>query len=542
MVRDRDMLRQSVRPLLHDLVVAVEDVLAVLRGQPPDDHVQSRRAAHEPGELQCVRRIAELRHRDLVRRRPRHVGADEVVGAHRRAVVLVAPVVGLRELPGPHVLRQVHAQLLAHQAAVHDVVRIVVRLQDGLQEVLAFVQMFGHAPFLEADDGDVRVEPARFLQLQDVDGAAVLFGVRAARERIGDASHVHVLQIAVEPHEVEDDVPHARIANLSEFGVARAGILVPQRVEDEFAAVDARARQPFDLAEEFRRQPLDELAAVDLGRARHARQNRAHGVAPGEILHVFVPQVGRQGHAPFAVDLVRRPPELLVRQAVDVEAADGFGDFDRRGRREDFRLRVAHAVAAREKRDDLPDLRAEFRRGQLGDFGVAADGEEARAGVAVVVVDAPVVDGDVRIENQPLHVLLRNRLPRHTPVFAARAQGVAHFRRVRVEIADAPLGDGLLQLLVRLERQIHAFRVGADVDVLVGHDQIDRILQLRRDLLGREFRQAFGGAFGVQRIDPQQALRRVHAPNGDKPGRPEEEGPDAAQQPSLGILGEQFFS
>ncbi len=191
----------------------------------------------------------------------------------------------------------------------------------------------------------------------------------------------------------------------------------------------------------------------------------------------------------------------------------GLRDPYGRGRGEDFRLRIAHAVAAREKRDDLPRLLAELRRGQLGDFRIAADGEEARAGVAVVVVDAPVVDGDVRIENQPLHVVLRNRLPRHAPVFAACPQRVAHFRRVRVQKADAPLGHEFLQFLVRLESQIHPFGVRPDVDRVFRHDQIDRIFHLGGDLFRREGRYPLRRALRVERVYPQQPLGRVHAPN-----------------------------
>ena len=353
-------------------------------------------------------------------------------------------MVGLGELAGADAGRQRHSELLAHEAAVHDVVRVFVRQKHGRQEVFALVEMLGDAPLLEAEDERLRKRTARLLALEDVDVSVTRAGDRLAGERIDDAPDVHVLDVAEETREVEEDVPHARIADLAELGIARAVELVPERIEDQLAAVDARARQPLNLTEELGRDALDELALVRRRVVRARGDRRAHRIAPLVVLHRLLAELGGDRHAPFGVDPTHRGAQRRVVQRVDGQGLELLLDVDRRRRREEVDLGMAHAVAPLQHRLGLLQLRAQLVGRQRRQDLRPAHRHVARAGEDVVVVDRLARNGHLGALDQFDHVLLRNRHARHAPVLAARTERVADLRRMRVEETDLPLGDELL--------------------------------------------------------------------------------------------------
>jgi pimeloyl-ACP methyl ester carboxylesterase len=89
--------------------------------------------------------------------------------------------------------RQVHPKLAACKAAIHDVVGIRIRLDNGGKHVLALIQMLRNTPLLETQDKNARYRFALFLVLDDVNTATMIFGNRSSHERTGNTPHVHVL-------------------------------------------------------------------------------------------------------------------------------------------------------------------------------------------------------------------------------------------------------------------------------------------------------------------------------------------------------------
>ena len=107
---------------------------------------------------------------------------------------------------------------------------------------------------------------------------------------------------------------------------------------------------------------------------------------------------------------------------------------------------------------------------------------------------------------------------------------------MRVEETDLPLGDELLEFLVRQHRQIHVVRIGTDEHELVRKDEIDRLRQLG-GLLGIRQRGLPGsGTFGIQLVNPHHALHGMHATTGHKTRGTEKESSDATFQLTRRIL------
>ena len=192
----------------------------------------------------------------------------------------------------------------------------------------------------------------------------------------------------------------------------------------------------------------------------------------------------------------------------------------------------------REAARDLGDLRAVGRRLQGVDTRERARREPTRARVAVVVVDLLVGNRDAGGLDCAHDLLGALRGARHAPVLAARAQGVAHLRRARVEEADAPLRDERLEHFVRLDRKVHAARVGADEHVVVREEQVGGVGPLGHRLALRERGLPGLRAQPVQFVRPGDALHGVDAPAGDEAGRAEEERADAGLQRAVGVLRE----
>ena len=86
--------------------------------------------------------------------------------------------------------------------------------------------MLGDAPLLEADHEHAAIVLAHLLVLHDVDVAALVPCHGTARQRVRDAADVDILHRAEKADEVEDDRPHAEVAQLKELGILRALRLV----------------------------------------------------------------------------------------------------------------------------------------------------------------------------------------------------------------------------------------------------------------------------------------------------------------------------
>ena len=372
--------------------------------------------------------------------------------------------------------------------------------------------------------------------LQDVHVAAPVALERVAGERVGYAPDVDVVYRSEEPRRVEEEALDAVVAYREELRVLSARGLVEHRVEDHLAAVDARARQPLHLAVELGRDAGDEVLLLCVRLVRPARERLAHLVAPLEVRRSLLAQVARQRHAPRKRYLAARLAKRRVVELVGLEVLERAAHLDGRRRREEVYLGAPEPVALVEPRHDLDDLAAEGVCGKPLHLGEAARRKEARTRRVVVVVYRQVLDGDARLRDQVGHVVLRDRLARHAPVLAALAQGGAHLRGVRVEEAYDALRHHLLQLLVGAEGEVHAVRVRADEDELVGEDEVDRLGDLGI-LLGRRERLLLR-----KLVQPHYALHGMHALLCHKPGRAEKHGADAAQEPAVGVLREYSVS
>ena len=230
------------------------------------------------------------------------------------------------------------------------------------------------------------------------------------------------------------------------------------------------ARQPLDLAVELGADALDELLVANLRLVRTARERGAHLVAPDEVRGRLLAEVRGQGETPLLHGRVHGRTQRRVVERLRLDVAERLGDVRRERRREERNLRLAEAVASGKALHDLLHLRAERVRRKGGDGRVAAHREVARTRLAVVEVNARVLDRHAGALDRPVDLLGTRRTARHAPVFAARAQGVAHVRGVRVEKADFPLRDKSLQRLVRLEREVHARGVGTYEHVVVSEE------------------------------------------------------------------------
>ena len=340
-----------------------------------------------------------------------------------------------------------------------------------------------------------------------------------------------------EAQEVEDDRAHARVAQFEQRGVLRASGLVEERVEQQLAVLHASARQPFDLAVELGADALDELLVADLRLVGAPCERGAHLVAPGEVRGRLLAQVRGQRETPLLHGRVHGRAQRRVIEVRRANLAERLGDVRRKRGREERDLGLAEAVVPGKALDDLLHLRAERVGREGGDCRVSARREVARARLGVVVVDALVLDGHVRHLDCPVDFLGALRTARHAPVLAARAQGVADLRGVRVEEADLPLRDERLQRLVRLEGEVHARGVGADQHVVFREKQVRGVRKLRVLLRLREGRLSGGRAGVVEGADPGHALHRVDAALRHETGRAEENGADAALEGAVRVSG-----
>ena len=128
-----------------------------------------------------------------------HVLPYVVVGADGRTVILVVACVLFRELSKADVLGKIHAELTARKAAIHDVVGIRIRLDNGGKHILALIQMLRDPPLLEAEDEHARYRLTLLLVLDNVHTATLLFRNRSSHERTGNTPHVHVLDRPEKP-------------------------------------------------------------------------------------------------------------------------------------------------------------------------------------------------------------------------------------------------------------------------------------------------------------------------------------------------------
>ena len=129
----------------------------------------------------------------------------------------------LVDFPGGDAGWQVHAQLAAPQAPVEDIFRILLRLHDGIEQVLALVQMFPDPPFLHAEDPDDGLGDACLLDFGHIDGAPSGAG-GAARERSHHPAHVHVFNVPEFAEEVEDEPPRLFVAQGLQLGGIRGAV------------------------------------------------------------------------------------------------------------------------------------------------------------------------------------------------------------------------------------------------------------------------------------------------------------------------------
>ena len=537
-----DLDGESVWPELYDLVVLVEEVFLGLGRAAADDQVVRRGNAHQPRKRKRKRRIAEARGRDLVGGRAGNVVADVSVRAHRRAVVLVVATVRLGELGYRDTRGKVHPELAAHKPAVKDVVRVFVRLYRRLKDVLALVKMLCDAPLLEAKKDKPNFVGLGRLALDDIDAAVARAHDRSSRKRAGDAPDVDELDVVEKPHKVEDDVANVEVAERRERRIASAVELVPERIENHLATVDAGPGKPFDLAVELWRDALDEILLGGIRLIGAGRDGGAHRIAPVEVLDRLLAQLSGERHSPVLRDLVDRRPESAVVERVDVKVPECLLDLYRRCRRKDVDLGMPHAVALLEERDNLLHLRTILVRRQSRYDVVAAGRHIAGADGLVVVVNRLFAYRHTCAFDDMRHVLLRNRRACHAPVLAAVPECVPDFRRMSVEEADPALVDELLNLFVCAERKIHAVGIGPDEHMVFGEDEIDGLLELRFLFGGGQRLKPGGGAILVEVIDPHRALHGVDAALGHETRRLEKHRPHAAQQRAVPRFRENRFS
>ena len=322
--------------------------------------------------------------------------------------------------------------------------------------------MLGDAPLLEAEKDNPHFVGLGRLALDDIDAAVARPLDRRSRERACDAPDVDELNVVEEAHQVEDDVADVEVAERRERRIASAVELVPERVENHLAAVDAGAGEPFDLAVELRRDSLDEILLGGVRFVGAGRDGCAHRVAPVEVLNRLLAQFGREGHAPVEGDLVDSRAKLGVAKRIHVEPLQGGLDLDRRRSREQVDLGMAHPVALLEERDDLFHLGAVLVRWKSRDDVVSACRKIACTDGLVVVVDRLFPYRDTRTLDDLRHVLLRDRRTRHAPVLAARPKRIPDFGGMRVEEAHLALVDELLKFLVGAEREVHVVGIGPD--------------------------------------------------------------------------------
>ena len=276
---------------------------------------------------------------------------------------------------------------------------------------------------------------------------------------------------------------------------------------------------------------------ADLRLVRTARERGAHLVAPDEVRGRLLAEVRGQGETPLLHGRVHGRTQSRVVERLRLDVAERLGDVRRERRREERDLRLAEAVASGKALHDLLHLRAERVRREGGNGRVAARREVARARLAVVEVDARVLDRHAGALDRPVDFLGARRTARHAPVLAARAQRVAHVRGVRVEETDFPLRDKSLQRLVRLEREVHAGGVGTDEHVVVREKQVGGVRELSILLRLREGRLAGRRALVVEEADPGHALHRVDTALRHEAGRAEENGADAALERAVRVSG-----
>ena len=127
------------------------------------------------------RRIVEFLRQHLVGCDARHILPYVIVCAYGCAIVQVVARVLLRKLAKSDMTRQVHTQLAACEATVHDVIGVRVGLDDRRKHVLAFIQMLGDAPLLETKDEHTGYRLSKLLVLDDVYAGPVFARNRRTR-------------------------------------------------------------------------------------------------------------------------------------------------------------------------------------------------------------------------------------------------------------------------------------------------------------------------------------------------------------------------
>ena len=223
--------------------------------------------------------------------------------------------------------------------------------------------------------------------MDDIDASVARALDRGAGERASDATDVDELDVAEEAHHVEDDVADVEVAKRRKRRIARAVELVPERIENHLAAVDAGTWEPLDLAVELRRDALDEILLGGVRLVGTGRDCCAHRIAPIEVLDRLLAQFGGEGHAPVEGDLVDRCAQLCVAHRIHIKPLQGGLDLDRRRSREQVDFGMAHPVALLEERDDLLHLGTILVRRESRDGIVAASRNVACANCLVVIVD-----------------------------------------------------------------------------------------------------------------------------------------------------------
>ena len=286
---------------------------------------------------------------------------------------------------------------------------------------------------------------------------------------------------------------------------------------------------------ELGRYAVDELALGGGGLVRAARQGRAHLVAEVEVDRCLHAQIGRQRRAVELRCAVERSAKVSVGR-LRVDGLEGVLHVRRKRRREESDLRLAQAVVRLDAGRKLRHLGAEGLGAERGNVGARSGRNEARPRAAVVPVDAAAADRHARTRQTRVHLFGGERRTRHAPVLAARAQRVAHLRGMRVEEADPALRDESLQNVVRLEREVHARRVGPDQDAVVREDEIHGVGQLVRRLVLGERRPARLRALAVDLGDPRHALHGVHPALRHEARRAQEQRADARNEVAIGVL------
>ena len=215
------------------------------------------------------------------------------------------PSVALADPLGGGAGRQVHAQLAAAQPAVEDVLGVLFRLDDGVQQPFAVVEVFADAPLLHADDLDDLVLDAALLDLGDVNVAAA-GRLGPVRQRADHPADVDVLQVAEFADEIEDEPAALLVAQPPQPGVVGLLGQLEDRIEDQLALLDPSARQPFDLHEELGTEAQQRLFGDRL--LVLADQRGVHPVPPFQVVEVVVAELGRDGVAELLPQALRRRP------------------------------------------------------------------------------------------------------------------------------------------------------------------------------------------------------------------------------------------